>query len=261
MPQYRRAGGPASAAGPPYPAAMLALLLWTLLAGAAIPAGALLASAERFRPRWLENELRRTIIALGGGALLSAVALVLVPDGADAVAAWWAPMALVAGGLAFMGLDIVLARRSGAGSQVAAMLADFVPEAIAMGATFVADRRTGVFLAVLIALQNLPEGFNAYRELRSADARSPAAHRTPRALLAMFALTALLGPACGLLGFWLLEPGGAVLGTMMLFAAGGILYLTFEDIAPQARLDRAFAPPMGAVIGFALGLIGHVLIA
>jgi len=46
---------------------------------------------------------------------------------------------------------------------------------------------------------------------------------------------------------------------VMLFSAGGILYLTFEDIASQAKLDRRFAPPMGAVLGFTLGLIGHLI--
>ena len=47
---------------------------------------------------------------------------------------------------------------------------------------------------------------------------------------------------------------------IMVTAAGGILYLIFEDIAPQAPLDHAWAPPLGAVLGFALGLLGHLVI-
>ena len=46
----------------------------------------------------------------------------------------------------------------------------------------------------------------------------------------------------------------------MLFASGGILYLIFEDIAPQARLERRWSPPLGAVAGFVLGLVGHLLL-
>jgi ZIP family zinc transporter len=46
----------------------------------------------------------------------------------------------------------------------------------------------------------------------------------------------------------------------MLFAAGGILYLTFEDIAPQAHLARRWAPALGAVAGFMLGLLGQMLL-
>ena len=46
----------------------------------------------------------------------------------------------------------------------------------------------------------------------------------------------------------------------MLLAAGGILYLTFQDIAPQARLARHWSPPLGAVLGFALALVGELLL-
>jgi ZIP family zinc transporter len=46
----------------------------------------------------------------------------------------------------------------------------------------------------------------------------------------------------------------------MIFAAGGILYLTFQDIAPQAKLQKHWGPPLGAVAGFLLGLIGQLLI-
>ena len=51
-----------------------------------------------------------------------------------------------------------------------------------------------------------------------------------------------------------------LLGAIMLFAAGGILYLVFQDIAPQARLARHWGPPLGAVFGFALGLLGTMLV-
>lgn len=70
---------------------------------------------------------------------------------------------------------------------------------------------------------------------------------------------ALLGPVCGVIGWFWLADQDAVLGSIMLFASGGILYLTFQDIAPQARLARHWAPPLGAVLGFALALTGEML--
>ena len=45
----------------------------------------------------------------------------------------------------------------------------------------------------------------------------------------------------------------------MLFAAGGILYLTFQDIAPQSRLERRWRPPLGAVLGFALSVLAEMV--
>jgi ZIP family zinc transporter len=44
----------------------------------------------------------------------------------------------------------------------------------------------------------------------------------------------------------------------MLFAAGGILYVIFQDIAPQSKLKKHWAPPLGAVAGFLLGVLGKV---
>ena len=232
----------------------LELLLYTVLAGACIPLGAVLARVERIRPQWLEEEFRHFVIAFGGGVLVGAVALVLVPEGGD-----WLPhpaaatAALLLGGLAFMGLDRTLARRRQAAPQFSAMAADFLPESLALGGMFAANADGAVLLALLIGLQNLPEGFNAWRELAAGHLCAA------KALLLMLGLAAL-GPVCGVLGwFWLADYRAAV-GALLLFAAGGILYLTFQDIAPQSRLERHWAPPLGAVLGFALALLADFLL-
>jgi ZIP family zinc transporter len=108
--------------------------------------------------------------------------------------------------------------------------------------------------AILIGFQNLPEGFNAYRELR-ASFRLAATR-----ILVAFSLMSLLGPACAIAGYTLLQDRPAIIGGVMILAAGGILYLTFEDIAPQARLEHRHAPPLGAVAGFLVGMLGHMLL-
>lgn len=225
----------------------------TLMAGAAMVVGAGLASVERIRPDWLEREFRHSVIAFGGGALLSAVALVLVPEGSARLPVGWTVFWFALGGLAFLALDVALAAARSQAAQLAAMLADFVPEALALGAAFTYGGETAVLLALLIALQNLPEGFNACRELGADAGLAPG-----RVVLA-FAGLALLGPVAGLTGYLWLTDFPAVVGGIMLFAAGGILYLIFEDIAPQARLERSWAPPLGAVAGFVLGLAGERL--
>ena len=233
---------------------VLTLIIFTTIAGLAMPVGALFASIERIRAQWLERELRHTIIAFGGGVLLSAVALVLVPGGIDHLNVYGSTLWFIVGGLAFMLLDRVLAASKNSAAQLVAMLADFIPEAIAMGAAYATGSSTGMLLALLITLQNLPEGFNAYRELRAST------KLTPRRIITAFTIMALLGPASGLLGYHLLADLPHIVGALMLAAAGGILYLTFNDIAPQAKLNNRFAPPMGAVTGFLFGLIGHMLV-
>jgi ZIP family zinc transporter len=46
----------------------------------------------------------------------------------------------------------------------------------------------------------------------------------------------------------------------MLVAGGGILYLVFQDIAPQVRLKRHWAPALGATLGFIVGMVGEKLL-
>ncbi len=228
------------------------LLLWTAIAGACIPLGAGLAQIQRILPRWLDEELRHFVIAFGGGVLVGAVALVLVPEGADRLPHPVAATALLlAGGAAFMVVDRVQAKRHRAAPQFIAMGADFLPESLALGGMFAAGADGAVLLALLIGLQNLPEGFNSWREL--------AGHIRRGAALRRMLLLALLGPVCGAVGWLWLAGYEAVLGAIMLFAAGGILYLTFQDIAPQARLERHWTPPLGAVLGFAMALVSELV--
>lgn len=235
--------------------ALLSVVVYTWLAGLAMPLGALLARVEAIRPRWLERELQHSILAFGGGALLSAVALVLVPQGMAYLSPGAAALCLLLGGVMFMGLDWVLYTRGTPASQLLLMLADFVPESVALGAVWSLGGDDAVLLALLIGVQNVPEGFNAYRELRQSGVLSP------RHIMGWFAAMALLGPLAGVSGYlWLAAYPQAVAAVMML-ATGGILYSVFQDIAPQAKMRRHWAPAMGAVAGFAVGVVGQMLLA
>ena len=72
----------------------------------------------------------------------------------------------------------------------------------------------------------------------------------------MFCLMAMLGPVAGVSGYlWLSEYPKAI-SAIMLFASGGILYSIFQDLAPQVKLEKHWAPPIGAVLGFVLGMFG-----
>ena len=229
-------------------------LILSLLAGIAIPVGGLISSYEKIRPHWLEREFRHSVIAFGGGVLLSAVALVLVPQGIKNISLPYVMLAFLLGGLFFMWLDKFIATKVGQASQLLAMLIDFMPEAIALGATLTVNRKTALLLAILIGLQNLPEGFNSYREIVTGTKTN-----RKKIILLFFALS-LLGPVCALIGIEVLSDSKFILGMIMLASASGILYLTFQDIAPQAKLEKQWAPSLGAVAGFMVGLAGHMLL-
>lgn len=233
---------------------LVQIVVLTLIAGLAMPIGASIAAVERIRPRWLETEVRHSVIAFGGGALLAAVALVLVPQGVRGLSPLAIVVCFAGGGLIFMILDMRLAANDAPFSQLIAMLSDFVPEALALGATFAFSKDAGLLLAVIIALQNVPEGFNAYREIKLST------HYRRIQIIGAFTLMALLGPIAGFSGYFLLSEYPKVVSGIMLFAAGGILYIIFQDIAPQSKLKKHWAPPLGAVAGFLLGLLGKVAI-
>jgi zinc transporter, ZIP family len=230
------------------------IIVLTLVAGAAMPAGALLACVDRVHPNWLNTEFRHGIIAFGGGALLSAIALVLVPEGVTSLSVPVAAASFFGGGVAFLGLDILLEKIKSPASQLAAMLSDFVPEAVALGASFASGSPSGFLLAGLITVQNLPEGFNAYREVTASSKISG------RRVIASFMAMSLLGPLAGLGGYYWLSSYPRLVGGMMLFASGGILYLVFQDIAPDAKLKRKEIPAIGAVLGFLVGIVGKMLV-
>lgn len=226
----------------------LTLIGLTLFAGLAMPLGALIARQEKIQSDWLQQEFRHGVMAFGGGALLAALALVLVPEGMAGFSALTSAVIFLCGGLAFMLLDITLDKQDTPASQLAAMMCDFIPESMVLGAALAMGGEHVLFLAGVIALQNLPEGFNAYRELNSSSMAS-------MKIIGLFVLMALLGPVAGICGYYFLQGNPEWLHAIMLLASGGILYSVFQDIAPQAKLERHWGPPMGAVMGFGLGMV------
>jgi len=233
---------------------LVQVLLLTTMAGAAIPLGGAIAMVEKISPQWIEEEFRHSVIAFGGGVLISAVALVLVPSGVKELSLGWIVTAFVSGAVAFWGLETLLARSKSSIAQLVAMLSDFIPEAIALGAAFAHGEKTGALLAVLISLQNLPEGFNAFRELNATGDIGG------KKLILLLAACIPLGPLAGWIGYSHLSHYPRVVGFIMLFAASGILYLTFQDLAPQSKSTNQRAPAIGAVLGFLLGVVGQALL-
>jgi ZIP family zinc transporter len=231
------------------------IILFTLCAGACIPLGGMLAHIEKIRPTWLEDEFRHAVIAFGGGILIAAVVLVLVPEGMEYLHhSSFSVLILLSGGICFFLLEMVLGARRREKPQFTAMLLDYLPESLALGGAFAVGAHSAPLLAVFIGLQNIPEGFNAYRELRNISLSSS------KRILGLMILLVPLGPAIALIGWLYLSDDVMFLGAVMLFSSGGILYLIFQDIAPQSHMRRHWAPPLGAVLGFCVGMLGNNIV-
>jgi ZIP family zinc transporter len=134
-----------------------------------------------------------------------------------------------------------------------AMLMDFIPEAIALGAVFAHDKKLGLLLAIFIGLQNLPESFNSFSDMVKSGV-------SENKTLLIFIPLSFSGVIGAILGYLFLGGYSKIIAGLMLFAASGILYLTFQDIAPLAKIEKNWRPALGASVGFLVGIIGQKII-
>lgn len=229
------------------PLALIIIISW--LAGFAAFVGGVTAKYEGSAESEKKKEFIHSVTAFGGGILVAAVAFALVPEGIDRLNTFMMTVAFVSGGTLFCVIDAWQNRHRGSAAQFMAMLLDFVPEAIALGAVFAGNRNLGILLAVYIGAQNLPEGFNSYREMVDQG-------RSRTLVLATLFGASFLGPVAACLGYYFLRDQMAWTAAIMTFAGGGILYLIFQDIAPQSEMENHWTPTLGAVFGFLVGMIG-----
>lgn len=225
------------------------LLTYALLSGITMFFGAILARFLRLGSHAHQDILQHTSVAIGGGILSASVAFVLIPHGVSTLGPISISVSLLIGALSFAYLDRKISAHGGSKAQVLAMLMDYIPEVIALGATFSHDPKMGLMLAVFMGLQNFPEGFNAYGELRRSISSST------RVLCILFMLS-FAGLLPTLLGAVFLSKYPALISGLMIYASGGILYLVFQDIIPMASMKRTWIPALGGVVGYLVGVMG-----
>jgi len=234
---------------------IIKLILFSGIAGVTVFIGGILAHYfnHHIKESPVKYEITHTLMSFGSGIILSAVALVLIPKGMEELELFPMATSFLVGAILFMLIDQYLSKRGGRTATLLAMMMDFVPESIALGAVFAVDLRLATFLAVLIGLQNLPEAFNSYRELILSGF-------TTRKTLIIFFLLSFFGIIGALAGHFLLSNHQDLTAHLMTFASGGILYLLIQDIIPEGKLKKNNLTSLGATLGFLVGIIGDKLV-
>lgn len=230
----------------------ITIILYSSAAGFPIVVGGLISSFLQNKNFRRKEGVNHFVTAFGGGALLSAISFVLIPQAVTDMKLSQIIPIFLSGTFAFMFLDILSNKIGGSIAQVLSMMMDFIPEALALGASFAINHNFGLLIALFIGLQNLPEGFNSYIELNTKMKKSIT-------LLLMLALS-FVGIISALTGEFFLSNHKSIVDSIMLFSGGGILYLIFQDIAPLARMDNDWLPTTGASIGFLIGMIGEKIL-
>ena len=234
---------------------LLKIILSASFSGVTVFLGGILSSLfeRHFRNGILKEEIIHTSVAFGGGIIIAAVSFVLVPKGMGLLPLFPMAILFLCGATIFFYLDRYIEEKGGTISQLLAMLMDFVPEAIALGAVFASDHNLGLLLAIFIGLQNLPESFNSYLDLRNIG------YTSKKCLFILFFLS-FSGIFAALLGYLLLSNMPQLTASLMLISSGGILYLIFQDIAPMSKLQKIWFPAFGVSFGFLVGMIGQKIL-
>jgi ZIP family zinc transporter len=233
----------------------LKLILFSGFAGATVFIGGLLANMfdHHIKDSPVKSQLVHTLMSFGAGIILSALALVLVPKGMDELGVWGVMGSFSFGAILFMLIDRKLASSGSQQATLLAMMMDFVPESIALGAVFAIEPQMALLLAIFIGLQNLPESFNSFRDLVRSGF-------SVRKTLTIFFGLSFFGVLSALVGHFLLSQHPDITAHLMTFASGGILYLLIQDIIPESKLDNNYLTSLGASLGFLVGVVGEMVI-
>ncbi|WP_201526303.1 MULTISPECIES: ZIP family metal transporter [Psychrobacter] len=234
---------------------LLKLILFSGFAGATVFIGGVLANLfnHHVEDSPIKYEVTHTLMSFGAGIILSALALVLVPKGMETLSVWGVMGSFLFGAVLFMGIDRYLAKSGGQQATLLAMMMDFVPESIALGAVFAIEPQMALLLAVFIGLQNLPESFNSFRDLVQSGF-------SVKKTLVIFFILSFFGIISALIGHFLLSKHPDLTAHLMIFASGGILYLLIQDIIPESKLNNNYLTPLGASLGFLVGIVGEMLL-
>jgi zinc transporter, ZIP family len=247
-----------------------ASLGWGLVIGASLVVGALAAALLR-----LPERIAATLTAFGGGILLAAIALELVPEADREAGVALTALGLVAGTALYVGADAWLSRgddmkmmrRSGhaaaagrpmtmpghseaaRGESIAAgLFVDGVPESIALGLT-IAEGELGVALLAGIVIGNVVEAYGAAQPIVAGGHT----RRFAVTLLAVIGVALALATVLG--GTLLADASGELVGTAQAVAAGAVLAVVTIAIVPHAFDEVSSTVASATVLGFLCGYL------
>ena len=249
-------------------AGWLEAALWGLLGGAALVVGA--AVAWRVR---VPQAVVAAVMAFGAGVLVSALAFDLVLEAAEGGGLPATVAGFLAGALAYVGANALLARRGaqhrkrsgelqqgedeqpGSGGAIAVgALLDGVPESVVLGASLLGGGSVSTAVVAAVVISNLPEGL-------SSAAGMKAAGRSARYVFGVWGGIALASAVAAGVGYAVL--GGAspqVTAVITAVAAGAILTMVADTMIPEAfertRLLTGLITAVGFLTAFTISRAG-----
>jgi zinc transporter, ZIP family len=189
------------------------------------------------------------LTAFGAGILISAAIFEMIIVAEKVIGIFVALFLFVLGSIIFTVADVLVERKGGGAGILLGIGLDTVPESLAIGVSVASG--TGLVIALLIGIQNLPEGIASYREMMSSSTKT--AFNTDRKALSAIGIISIMPVILGLVGLFYLQGMGIVIAITLALSAGGIFYMLFYDMIPRAHKEKKWLPTFGSVLGFIIG--------
>lgn len=210
--------------------------------------------------RGLSKRVIGGIMAIGAGALISAIAYELVPE--SALGGQKISLAFWLGALIFFGADWIIDRRGGAhrkdisgdqpGTGAAIFigtLLDGIPESIILGMGLAVGDSINLAFLTAVFISNLPEGVAGTLNLASTGVPR-------RRIFWMWLVLVLFAAACAALGYAVVKAFPSVEGSYYkAFAAGAVLTMLAEAMMPEAYEEGGKLVGLFTVLGFLLATV------
>ena len=187
--------------------------------------------------------------AFGAGILLSAAIFGMVIEAEQTLGIIMTLGAFVAGSIIFTVADVLAEHKGGGAGILLGIGLDSIPESLAIGASVAGG--AGFVIALLIGIQNVPEGIASFREMTSS--KTNAFGGSKRKALIAIGFVSVIPIILGLIGLFFVQGMQVVIALTLAISAGGIFYMLFYDMIPKAHKERKWLPTFGAVLGFIIG--------
>jgi ZIP family zinc transporter len=235
----------------------LGAVVWGGIAASSLLIGAVL--ALRARP---SDRVVGLVLAFGAGTLISAVAYELVPE--EAIDAVGVGIALAIGAIVYylgdayvssMGgekrkdLDADETPSSGSGGAIVlGTILDGIPESLVLGIGLAVGGVISVAFLAAVFISNLPEAIAATVSLRAAGSAQGAIYRM---WLGIVGISALAAGA----GYFVASAIGSNGQLVQAFAAGALLTMIIDTMAPEAVEQGGKAAGLATILGFAVAAV------
>ena len=187
--------------------------------------------------------------AFGAGILIAAAVFEMVIEAENTLGIATTLLAFLGGSIIFTVADVIAEKKGGGASILLGIGLDSIPESLAIGASIAAGG-PAMALAILIGIQNVPEGIASYREMMTGKT---AFKNNSRKALSAIGIVSVIPIFLGLVGLFYMQGMSEAIAIILALSAGGIFYMLYYDMIPKAHKDRKWMPTFGAVLGFIIG--------